>query len=421
MKLTHHRPWALVLPFLLACGSVESSTASGSSGAGGSNAAALPAACEHLFANLAAYDKACGAAPAEFPDHKISVETCIGLVTAPGSLVKPSDFDACASRLGATPCDDGASYYACFGYGGDLIFPNHDVKGTRHVGESCVASLQCESGYCDGLGGCGKCLAVARVGEACPAPQIDLCVDSECREGICQLEGLREGESCANMKGVNCQQTLYCNKYGASNDTAACVPLRTAGDACVSSGQCEQDLFCKASTCTPRLPLGAPCQSDGYGYTGCKDTCVKGVCSVWKLGLAENEDCSVGYCRRDLSCSNGVCKDLHYLPQGAPCQAGEGVPACVAGLFCKAPCPPGGPCPSVGVCAALPKAGEACVNYSICAPEAVCEGVKPSENPSEDQPGVCVKLGLEGEACPCAQAFTCAKEKCAPYSPALCE
>jgi hypothetical protein len=181
------RPFAslLILPFATA--------ACGSTGPTGSAESAFAAACEHFAAQRAAYEERCpqfAYGHPDDPDPRATAASCVGVATAPGSLLTVEDVDACTEALGGACVIEGL-YPACVGFGANQLYPGHDRKGALHPGEGCVADLQCDTGYC-GAGSnpesaCGACVVPRGHLEGCTGP-FDRCTgDTTCTGGTCQL------------------------------------------------------------------------------------------------------------------------------------------------------------------------------------------------------------------------------------------
>src|SRR5262245_33197207 len=104
----------LALPFaLLACAEVQTETGLAAASSD------LSVACQKLYERRVAYEKSCPGFPRETPDAKSALDSCIGIATAPGSLLEVEEIDACADELGNLACEiDG--YPSCMGYGAHL-------------------------------------------------------------------------------------------------------------------------------------------------------------------------------------------------------------------------------------------------------------------------------------------------------------
>lgn len=222
----------------------------------------------------------------------------------------------------------------------------------------------------------------------------DFCVrpNGVCRGTCVSLS--TEGESC----GIGCRAGLRCE-----NDR--CVALKTLGETCTRSSECEDELLC-LGTCRPRKKLGEPCGVD-FDRLG---PCEPGLaCDVTPFVSGATGTCIVPRglfetCRFHWSCQPGlVCADVDWsrFPGAAPipgfCREPDGEgdncvqttyasyvgESCAPGLSCQGTCRPlpvrGDPCtPSkrncsgfgvhckptgtgdFGVCASAPTQGERC-------------------------------------------------------------
>jgi hypothetical protein len=387
-------PWVSLLaclPLLLpACGSRPAQTGTED---------AFAAACADLVAQRVAYTQRCPGFDPGDTDARAAVATCIGVATAPGSLLTVGDVEACTQAL-AAPCAP-LLYPSCAGYGQNLLYPNHDKRGSGPPGAACVAHLQCASGYCSGLESCGQCQVPRDVGQPCTDP-LDVCTGlAQCTAGTCQLPGKPEGAACIDY-GSECQSTLYCNATGGLN--GVCTALPGAGAPC-AKGSCAGDLACPAGVCVERLPDGASCDA----AHPCQDVCAGGVCRTRRV-VGQNESCAFDTCAPGLACSadpaNRVCITQVVSPKGSACGA-SAAPPCAPGLICDT---------TTAVCADLPGDGEPCTAYGTCAHGTTCVGFAPADH----QAGVCTRLGEVGEPCPCPFELACVAGMCVAYGAAAC-
>lgn len=420
---------SLVSLFLLACGPAPSAGSTDSGGSTGADAAtgageptggqpepaSLEEACDLLFARRVDYDQRCTGVLAPPADAQSFVESCVGFATAPGALLEISDLTACADQL-AGLCLFGVAYPDCVGYGPDMLYPNHDLPGSAPPGAPCFAQVQCDSGYCSALGDeCGQCQRTRARGESCEEAS-DLCVGTSCIDGVCEIPGTHEGETCVDYGGGGCQSTLYCH----SDDDVlmgVCTTPGQPGDACTPEAECAVDLYCDDSVCSTRLADGAPCAgSPGACESG---YCLDGVCGLPKAGLDVGEDCSIDDCRYDLICQDNVCQSFFVVEEGEACgDASPGGGHCVIDLYCEVACVQGA-CDSAGVCRVRPGVGESCGALGECAAGAAC--VDFGFDDQQNQTGVCQALGAVGDPCPCADMLACVNGQCTPYGAALCE
>ncbi len=369
------------------------------------------AACQNLLAQKVAYAERCTGPGiyASLPDEEAFVDSCVGIATAPGVTLTAADIDSCSNQLPTASCLGGGVFPSCLGYQGDLLFPEHDKKGSLTTGSACFANVQCASGYCDHYFGnnCGICKRPRNLGESC-TEETDVCAEGGCYDGICEPGGKKLGEECTTH-GIECQPDLYCGLSDASQSHPVCIAKADLGSPCDNAKWCLDRLVCIDGICKEYAPDGASCSIDGE----CASYyCKANVCTAKPTGLVEGQDCSIGYCRADLLCpDNHICTPLTYLTEGEACAEATYVEfRCAAGLYCRAACV-NGVCESSGTCAHMPLPGEHCTRYSQCAHGARCVGF----DPLDVNKGVCEKLGTEGEACPCAEQLVCVDEVCRAY------
>lgn len=202
----------------------------------------------------------------------------------------------------------------------------------------------CLSGACDD--GCvcvstsdgGLCMDRKGLGEACAAGQCkDLLV---CASGRCEPKVLSDaGEPCALEQ--TCPAETACVGVSASERGVCRAPM-SEGAACVSHGDCADDLACVqhdgGRSCAPRQPVGAPCDSPRVCQLDA--LCIRGSCSraplVWEP-CSETGQCGEGTC---VATDGGfVCAPLKgsVAPcrQNSECASG----ACISGA-CRAACVP---------------------------------------------------------------------------------
>ena len=390
-----------VLPFLFACGASVAEPSSD-----------LIASCQKLGATSVDYLARCGGSTSSIAHEQAYVDTCVGIATAPGAQLAVADIDACTAQLAST-C--GVLGPSCFGYGGNLLYPNHDKPGTHKPGESCFADLQCDSGYCGAASdACGACQRPRRLGESCAGAN-DLCVDGGawCSDGVCDYPGTKVGGDCTTYGGGDCQKSLFCKPAEPSGLQGKCALRAAIGGACTDDTGCVSGAFCEAGTCGALLADGAVCQT----YPAClSSTCIAGACRTLHAGLVVGEDCSVDFCRLDLLCTDAhICAKRDYLPAGATCMGPSEPSSCAPGLYCDYACTNGDCQP--GVCLAQPKAGAHCSSLGTCAADALCSGFSSTDL----NKGLCQKLGGAGEACPCTEELACVAGACAAFGAAVCD
>ncbi|HVK65578.1 MAG TPA: hypothetical protein VM694_13940 [Polyangium sp.] len=360
-------------------------------------------ACHDLFLRRVAFAERC-TGPNVLPsadDEQVYVDTCAGIATARGVTLTPLDIKACADQMDASPCLGGGVFPSCVGYGGDLLYPRHDKKGTFTLGEVCFAHVQCESGHCDHSVSetCGVCKRARANGESC-GEATDLCVEGSCQEGTCQPAGKKLGEECTTH-GLECQPALYCKGD-------QCIPRGQAGASCDASTSCADEFSCLGGVCVTRAADGAGCSDDAM----CASSwCNGGTCTPTPTGLTEGKSCAVGFCRADLLCDESeVCTAPTYLPEGAACTSASSPKiTCKSGLYCHEACSPGSDCQ--GTCRSYPQPGEPCTPLASCASGARCTEFDPTDLTKS----LCVKWGSPGEACPCAYGLACVSGVCVAY------
>jgi hypothetical protein len=190
--------------------------------------------------------------------------------------------------------------------------------GTRALGATCADGFQCQSLYCSRPSAreCGTCAPLAKEGEACG-------LTSPCQAGL----------QCAG--------------------TGQCAPLRNKDEVCDANFSCQPTLACSNGTCQPPT-IGQSCAGvSDYCSTEALLTCSTGTLTCQPINYAVSkigDSCGVDYL-------NGAYID------------------CEPGAYCK----PGGS-QTFGVCAALPREGQACaiVNsgsgtvYQLCQSPSTC-------------------------------------------------
>jgi hypothetical protein len=370
----------------------------------------LASACQTFYEAHAAYDARCDGFPPAPSDPQDFIGSCLGIASAPGVMLTGTDIAACAAELDASPCR-GLLYSTCTGPDSNLLYPNHDKKGTLPPGMPCFSHVQCDSGYCSAFPQlCGICQRLVPLGGAC-AGEIDRCADGECTEGTCQLVGWRQGESCATYSTDFCQKTCFCKPLGPEDVDGTCTPRSAPGAACSDDQPCVEGAACKAGVCVLLLPDGAPCAN----HAACQsNACSAGTCSA--LGLGVGAPCAGGTCTPLLTCSGGdppVCEGTQFHPDGAACSPSLG--PCGPGLYCDQGACNLAPCPTPGTCKPLPGPGEPCGHELDCAAGTACQ-------PSEAFPhtGICTPVGVAGEPCPCGRFLQCVNGTCLAFGVGMC-
>ncbi len=120
-----------------------------------------------------------------------------------------------------------------------------------------------------------------------------------------------------------------------------CQPKLAAGAPCLSTSQCQQDLFCDISApapvCTARAPGGSPCTSNAGCVSG---SCVPGQCMGTSFGCFRDTDCSArcaddgSPCTTSAQCASGTCSvGGNFCTSNTNCTAGGG-DTCVFPVLC---------------------------------------------------------------------------------------
>lgn len=285
----------------------DDATADGGASSSGGGAVTFQAACEALA--KAGCDRFTGCIASEFLDPQYdckasAVASCLATQSS-GSTVKPSDLDACATKVGAQTCTE--------------VLTGTDVcrlpAGTRADGAACKLDTDCTSSFCaKGQDDCGTCAAVPaeggscvkfgcgpdrvcrggtecvtpkKAGEAC-APA-DACAGSlSCVAGVCVAPLETEGASCdpagatapkcSLLKALYCgEQTKKCLKLTPAKAGEACGFLDGQVIVCTISNFCQTGDAALAGTCVPKLAAGAACgpKAECQASLSCKNgTCV---------------------------------------------------------------------------------------------------------------------------------------------------
>jgi len=242
------------------------------------------------------------------------VSTCVSLLgaelsplaVAPRSGATAAALEACAQAVDALACDQ-------------LVPPGVCVfHGIVAIGGPCIVNTQCVAGaYCTTTGenDCGKCAAVATVGEPC--------LPESCAPGLACVVG-SGGSQCAEWaaEGDACSLSSPCAPPFQCVTGTCATPLE-AGDPCADSDTpCDslQGLYCGTSgTCVTMgiAKVGEPCGS----FNGVQAVCggPDAMCSFPENGglagtcvplLADGQPCGgsiTTVCAPPSFCSNGVC------------------------------------------------------------------------------------------------------------------
>ncbi len=229
------------------------------------------------------------------------------------------------------PCADG---YRCFD---EICLPLGDVGEDCSV-QPCRSELRCQP-----LSGALRCVVVRPVGETCSPDPTQRCVTgAACVAGRC-VDSAPTGTAC--WDSAQCAATDWCDPSrgicaprsgegepcrgaclvgacvddGSSPTGRRCHRARTAGQAC-DPAPCTEGLRCREGTCQPP-------STDACATT---DECADGL---WCDGVAcrapSPEGGPCGLCGPGLFCDGDRC--AVQLPNGAPCTANE---TCGAGADC---------------------------------------------------------------------------------------
>lgn len=395
----HPLRFSLVTSLLLACGAVEvpaqDAPVPPAPATSATQAATHEEACQAFFRKLGALPVTCPLArPARF--EPLFVETCLAVVTAPGSQVTPAAMLAdCVQRI-----DDCNIPEACQAYqGASYVF---SLAGTLAAGEPCLVNLQCASGRCSGRyedDTCGVCQELRGDGEACSPPAFPCDSGASCEGGVCVPHGKKLGEDCIAYGGGDCQASLCCDASAGDGLHGFCKPRGQPGQDCDDHvSLCLDGLVCAAGVCVERRPDGASCGEQAF----CVNHCVDGVCrSPDPDGQKLGESCGYFPCRPGLACSpEKRCEQAILAREGEDCT----VNPCAPDLLCSYGYLPGA---IARRCVGVPGVGEPCADLR-CAPGLICHDVSLGKG----NPGTCVPRGDEGEPCPCIGELVCDQDVC---------
>lgn len=373
-----------ILVVLAACGgSVETSPPA-------TAGSAIEAACNQLARARAEFVATCDGYTLSETSF---AESCVGLATLPGIPDSAAPITSCTRLvLDGTPRCEAPS---CADTWNPPLATGHDQRGSKSPGEPCVANRQCSSGYCSALGSevpCGVCQILRKPNEPCTSAQ-DLCVPPDdmpgevvqCVDGLCQFPGKTKGEACIDY-ARECQANLYCKRFVGDGLEGTCEPSLPPDGTCTPSDRCASPNTCLDGRCQiPPPPVTTPAPSLA----------------------AEGQDCSNTVCEGGLFCSpERVCRRPRSgIQLGERCGPDA---VCAQGLACHSACSDGS-CP---VCTDVGP-GQPCA-FGSCRRDARCEGLDATH------PGVCKKLGDEGEACPCLHHLACVDGQCVPFGASVC-
>lgn len=359
--------------------------------------------------------------------------------------------------LTAAPSADGTSVLLAGRAKGALDLPAAALFQLLDTGAPCSSYPElCASGFCvDGVccesacqGPCRGC-SKASTGQndgACaqalsgkdPHDDCDNNPLNPCGEvGLCDGQGgcllASSGLPCG---AASCEQEVLlvgtCDGLGSCvASSTSCAPFGCLGGACLvacgGDGDCSPLAWCKAGSCLPRGPLGAPCEQAGACLSG---QCVDGVCcdgpcaglceacsALWNgksdgtcspavEGTDPDEECAAdapSSCLRTGSCDGqGACA---LFPPQTPCKP----PLCAA-LQAGGLAVVDGQCDGAGSCVArvLAGCGQArCEGSSCLSP---CESDADCLDEAWCEEGVCLARLPLGQ--PCSSASSCLSGFC---------
>ena len=180
------------------------------------------------------------------------------------------------------------------------------LDGTRPLGGDCNWNDECATGWCQFGDTCpGVCTEFLAIGATCSTSSscppgascsFGIGTDGTCQEeapplyvaagGACDAEGAEclrsycDGSICQPYPtvGQSCEFAYSCDGSFCDESTFTCSVWLEAGDACNSSSDCRDGLFCDADmnlpVCKPLLANGAAC-----GFTGPSESCASGICN----------------------------------------------------------------------------------------------------------------------------------------------
>ncbi len=264
----------------------------------------LEEACMTYAEVFRADEQTCGHVAPE-PDETALIarqaQLCVATYGAPGSRVGANYWEDCANVADT-----------CQGYKCPTFAP-----GTRTAGAPCLASVQCASLDCVGIGvvgadgqalagavQCGTCQTRLSAGAACSAATPACAIGLSCFEGACRETGL-QGSPC--VVGADCTYPFVCRSGGV------CGAVSANGQTCMSSAECASFSGCDPSTkvCVPRRfgQAGATCDDV---VTACESgPCDKttGTCpTVLATGAACDPTNPSQTCAAEERCFQGTCR-----------------------------------------------------------------------------------------------------------------
>jgi hypothetical protein len=222
--------------------------------------------------------------------------------------------------------------------GGVCVAPDCGGTCTAYAqpGGACVASAGTPELTCDPsvhfCSGDGVCFHKETQGGPCAADEQCL-FDFVCVDGKCDDPPRVARDEVCTVSGTPCEDGLYCD------ETGACEPLVSAGEACAKAHACQAGMVCTGAVCAPWHDTGSACDASGAAIaSGCPatDACTAGACApiiAGKLGplahCATDDDCDDGlYCATAGNYCyyaggiNAVCQSDHECAKDLQCLMG---------------------------------------------------------------------------------------------------
>lgn len=301
-------------------------------------------ACIEYLRGLCERAVRCDGVPEYFDLCMASARFCPDVMFAPGSTRTVEGTWACADGWRELACDARPSIPACA------------TRGTRAVGEPCIASMQCQSQLCTAYGdSCGVCVEVGAEGQACDdvtvgcddhlycssetprvcvptagyplAPPLPLGAECEPSASVCGRNDCRADDEgiyrCSSYPtlGQYCGARKRCATGDSYCDISlVCTAFPALGESCGvdalsgNASRCGPDAMCVGEepgprTCQARPAPGEPCEgacAEGH-FCQCDDSaCETRSCTRWRY---PGESCtSAGDRCLAGDCEAGTCR-----------------------------------------------------------------------------------------------------------------
>ncbi len=217
----------------------------------------------------------------------------------------------------------------------DCICNSCELTGTCQDGSRCQSNLGCDPDD-------DACLC----GNLGPCEDERRCVGSECGEIFAELCGL--DEPC--VSSADCEPELFCYALASK-----CVDTLPDGVPCTLSSQCESGI-CNYGFCVAQaLPNGVPCTTDSACQGG---NCLLGFCATVNCGdgtCSANEHCGsnniLGNPGEPCAADCGTCGDLTTCTADIDCTSGYCSSVCLPCRFANdGRCPNGRACDTNSDC-----------------------------------------------------------------------